>query len=1144
MRATRKIFQQGLPAALAALCACSEADLDEQRRPLAPDEVRQILDRLPETGTVQASLRASLRTTPPEQLGDSDRLFDVLVVTDGREDAALTAESMRLSPRMHLRRTHLSELEELASGDGVLRLAELGRAHTLLDQSLVEIGADQVHSDYTGEGVLVGIIDSGIDLDHADFLDDDGETRIRFLWDPAATEEDLASLPEGLDAPEWTDLDQDFTGDGYECERADILAGDCPHHDRTGHGTHVTSIAAGDGSASSGKYTGVAPDAELAIVAVTDEEGNGSFTDIVLGASYVRARAAELGMPFVINISMGNAYGPHDGCSDVDVVMDEIIQGAEGDAEAVVVAAAGNSADKEIHATTSLAAGDEYALQVEMDDGKREIKLDIWHDDPEVLTVEVCDPYDECSDELAAGTGASVVIDDGGLEVDNNLNLLSATACEGVEKGHIEVHFLANVDDSSDELAPGTWTVTLRASDDLEGTETVHAWLSDKDLSFLADTSAENTITSPASTPDVIAVGSYVTSDPVDALWTECWLYGCDSPEGLYELADSSSRGPLLDDAGTQKPEISAPGKWIRAAEEHDGWYLLNYVYKEGTSMASPHVAGAVALMLDKNGALSLEEIREALEASAAEAGTTAPDDNWGWGKLDAADAVELVPESSEEPAALSCALDPEAVLAGGEATLRVSVVDADGLGVDAEVTVSASVTSGSSSASLGSSSEDTDGGAAEFTLTATSTPGDVEISATATDLTGCSATLEVISSSGPTSVTSDISSDTTWTLDGSPYELTRDLVIERGATLIIEPGVTVHPGSGDDIFVDGTLIAAGTASSPITFESTTTASGSWGGVVIKADDVPQSVLEHVIFRYGGQTSYAEDYPLYVHPYADPALADLTFEDNRINAVAIPGGTWEVDVAFNDPGVTYLIMGDVDIDPGATLTIDAGSQIKLWSAVDILVHGGLIAEGTSRDPIVFTSYRDDDHWEDADGGGGTSGVSGDWGSIWFTGADGVGRTRLRHVELHYAGADSYAEDFPLRMSGYANPVLEDVELYESYPAAMVLDDGTYERDVHLHTLGGLPYWTEGDIAIASSATLTIDPGVGFKMDENHDLIIDGALKAVGVEGAPIIFTSYRDDDTWGGHQRRRRLQRLRWRLGRDPALRGAGRCGD
>ncbi len=376
----------------------------------------------------------------------------------------------------------------------------------------------------------------------------------------------------------------------------------------------------------------------------------------------------------------------------------------------------------------------------------------------------------------------------------------------------------------------------------------------------------------------------------------------------------------------------------------------------------------------------------------------------------------------------------------------------------------------------------------------------------------------EGLTCSGGTSWCADVSSDTTWTLASSPYTVTCDVDIDPGATLTIEPGVTVVMEESGDISVYGGLWAEGTADDPITFLGEVALPSTWGGIYFddesSADD---SSLAYVIFQHGGRTDRTvSDYPLLLHPESNPALSELTFEDNRVNGVAIGSGNVSVDIYWDDPGVTYITTGDLVIETGAVLWIDAGMQIKMGADDDIVVDGGLVAEGTEEAPIVFTSYRDDSRWGDTEGEGTSAGAPGDWGGIYFASSTtSDDEAVLEWVEIYYGGANAYAEDAPLRLNGYVNPTFSEVTLDHNLPNAIWLDSGTYDSSFEIHEAGGLPYFIPGDVTVGPAATLTIEPGVHLYMDNVVDLYVEGELQAVGTEGEPIIFTSYRDDSLWG-----------------------------
>ncbi|MBD3335956.1 MAG: S8 family serine peptidase, partial [Candidatus Eisenbacteria bacterium] len=212
----------------------------------------------------------------------------------------------------------------------------------LLDVSMAETNCAAVHqsdgsippaySGFSGRGVIAGIVDIGIDPDHADFRTPDG-SRIVSLWDQT----------DGTGTPP---AEYDY---GSEWTQSQIDAGECPTTDPHGHGTHVASIAAGNGAATgndqpSYRYVGAAPEADLIVVKSTLQD-----VHVVEAVDYIFARAMRQNRPAVVNISLGNQYGPHDGTA----FLDDFINRLTGPGR-LVVAAAGNERGDSVHAEVVL----------------------------------------------------------------------------------------------------------------------------------------------------------------------------------------------------------------------------------------------------------------------------------------------------------------------------------------------------------------------------------------------------------------------------------------------------------------------------------------------------------------------------------------------------------------------------------------------------------------------------------------------------------------------------------------------------------------------------------------------------------------------------------------------------------------------
>ena len=186
-------------------------------------------------------------------------------------------------------------------------------------------GGTAGRNDLSGTGVIVAVIDSGIDYAHPDFRNADGTTRILDLWDqtiPAGSVADPLSEENAeqsfLEAPAGYFLGTEFPQavinraleQTTERERYAV----CPSRDISGHGTHVTGIAAGNGIASQGRYRGVAYESPLLIVKL-GTPGERSFprtTELMQAMDYVVRKALEFRMPVAINLSFGNTYGSHE----------------------------------------------------------------------------------------------------------------------------------------------------------------------------------------------------------------------------------------------------------------------------------------------------------------------------------------------------------------------------------------------------------------------------------------------------------------------------------------------------------------------------------------------------------------------------------------------------------------------------------------------------------------------------------------------------------------------------------------------------------------------------------------------------------------------------------------------------------------
>jgi hypothetical protein len=273
----------------------------------------------------------------------------------------------RVVDRMFAATVPVSRLPELGRHPSV-RYVEAGRVlTTTLDTSRAETRTNLAHTapqNLRGAGVIVGVIDvGGLDWTLDDFRRPNGTTRVRFLWDQRLQPKPSEHSPQGFSF-----------GVEYDAAAIDQALGQANpflkvRHkpDAGSHATHVASTAAGNGRSKDAafpinKFIGMAPEADIIFVEAGTEAGLSSFTDSVRVAeavSYIFQRAEQLGRPCVINMSLGQNGGSHDGESVVERAIDRLLE-PPGRA---FVAAAGNEHIFRGHASGTLASGQSRTLR-------------------------------------------------------------------------------------------------------------------------------------------------------------------------------------------------------------------------------------------------------------------------------------------------------------------------------------------------------------------------------------------------------------------------------------------------------------------------------------------------------------------------------------------------------------------------------------------------------------------------------------------------------------------------------------------------------------------------------------------------------------------------------------------------------------
>ncbi len=538
----------------------------------------------------------------------------------------------------------------------------------------------------SGQGVVVGVVDTGVDTKHPALQNADGTTRVRYLIDFAQSPHDPVKELEvefGCDSAESPCKVFD------ETEINELLSngeeGDEPT-DEEGHGTHVASLAAGNG-APEGVYVGSAPRADLVVAKVTGLDGSISDSAILLGTRFVFERARELREPAVVNISLGSDFGAHDGSSSLEQGLAELVK----EPGRALVIAAGNSAGLYgdnlttrypgpfgVHTEVHVPRGGESVVPMLTPvEGASRTRGSIYAwiaakpgDD---LRVGVDTGQGRNLPALRPGEEATYVGSDFGDSDDIEVSILN-----GIDDADI-----GNAPESAVVIISGEWKAGRTFALRLEGNASARVWLaSDGDLdpsisygALLPRGRKAGTICVPGTHPDLIAVGATLNRTSwLDAAGNELdeREHGAleDAPEDT--TAYFSSAGPT--NLGFLKPDVVAPGAFVIGAmskeadprthdfsdfsaggtcpDPNDECYVVNdnYAVSSGTSMSSPVVAGAVALLFERDPTLSQARVRDLLQAGARPLeGVTFVEQQVGAGALNIVGALQAQ-DSSERP--------------------------------------------------------------------------------------------------------------------------------------------------------------------------------------------------------------------------------------------------------------------------------------------------------------------------------------------------------------------------------------------------------------------------------------------------------------------------------------------------------------
>lgn len=511
----------------------------------------------------------------------------------------------------------------------------------------------------TGQGVLIGLVDSGIDGGHPAFLgrsDDATKTRIHsvwHLWESGGSSPHARSA--NKDAYRAMNFGKEYIGHD-EVKNTNDFSGS-----KHGHGTHVAGIAAGKAF---GTWPGgIAPAATLVVAGIGS--AGGYVNDVVAGVKYCFQKATELGLPCVVNISLGTERHSHDGSDPLSIALTQLVSENTVPAVAgslasampsylpgrIICAAAGNLRGRPLHWQTTIAPGargavlyqpfGRGALSDAVEDG-----VTFWAYNQDATTVRLRISARHSSQAVLATADVPALTNNRGMPTNfaGGLTVRIHNGPEAPNNRHYNPEVYWTRPKPATPVATAPWIIRFR--NDGRSPCVIHGFAAFREHAggFVFDPARtqpligvtygaaelrafeSHKISTPGSAPGVICVAAYTSRAPAG------------SADAVDELASFTSPGPLRAAAPGQRGiDCALPGHTISSAAS---WTPINATRgvtdKSGTSMATPVMTGLVAGLLQQDRTLSTGQIVRRIEAATTRRARDSVED-WGLGRLDAA---------------------------------------------------------------------------------------------------------------------------------------------------------------------------------------------------------------------------------------------------------------------------------------------------------------------------------------------------------------------------------------------------------------------------------------------------------------------------------------------------------------------------
>lgn len=649
-------------AVFAALSVSAQNKIDMQARVIS-DAARQL--------SIGSRSALSPVTVPVDVTPDQQ--FTVILTLDS-DDSSVDLSSFDVVSRrgdMAIVRLKADQFEEVAAIEGVKQLSLGAEGRKTMDIARKTAAVSQLQSGtqetggltYTGKGVIAGVMDQGLDVNHINFLNADGSPRTQILWSIRGSN----GITQTYDTPEKIkNFGTEMSGETHGTHVLGIMAGSykgpAEYAFINSRGTVQIKKQAGANSAI--PYYGVATEADLAVAC-----GDFSGTNIETGVENIVNFAKQQGKPCVVNVSIGNTSGPHDGSDARSRWFASLGE------EAIICVAAGNDGDEPVSISKTFAAGDtqlrSFAAASPTGDGQ----IEFWGADNSefsvtfvaynILTGEIV--YSYKIDKNQAGKSVTIVgnaYNAPGYIHDSAFNsafgeraalIVSSNISPANNRYCFESTIKLN---GSSKIVPG-FIVEGKPGQRVDGYANGDMRFYSLDVDGYSDGNAECSINGMGCGDNILVVGSYTNRESWPTLSGGSYSYNNNPVAG--DISSFSSYGMTFD--GRQLPDVCAPGGslissvskyYIEGAGQQQQKTLVGkytsasrssyWMEMQGTSMATPFVAGVIASWLEADPTLTIDDVKDIIRRTADNDYFTAiAPKRWGAGKINALEGLKAI---------------------------------------------------------------------------------------------------------------------------------------------------------------------------------------------------------------------------------------------------------------------------------------------------------------------------------------------------------------------------------------------------------------------------------------------------------------------------------------------------------------------